>query len=383
MAEALGQLNGFQVKYIATDADFKKAVQKLSHATELALDLEFDDNRYTYGLTLCLIQIADKETCYLIDPFPLKTLKPLWQIIDNPAILKIIHSASNDILLLKKLGCQPQSILDTELASKVLDYGRTSFANMMSAIFETDIDKAYQVSNWTTRPLSEDQLIYAANDVVYLHALKDVLLERITKLGREEWLGEECRLLEQIEIRDPADRYLKLRGADRLSYYEQFILKYLFEFRESLALELNKPAAMVIPNDVLVELAINPVSEFREWQNTKGIIGRIKDHQHFKLIRGIIQEAQQIAKETGVSFNRPVRPRRPEGLVTKEEAESRKAKLLPVRQRVIGTYGENLVNLILPSSLVNEYAEGKPLTIRKNYASRIVEDIIAELGIAL
>lgn len=209
------------------------------------------------------------------------------------------------------------------------------------------------------------------------------MLERITKLGREEWLGEECRLLEQIEIRDPADRYLKLRGADRLSYYEQFILKYLFEFRESLALELNKPAAMVIPNDVLVELAINPVSEFREWQNTKGIIGRIKDHQHFKLIRGIIQEAQQIAKETGVSFNRPVRPRRPEGLVTKEEAESRKAKLLPVRQRVIGTYGENLVNLILPSSLVNEYAEGKPLTIRKNYASRIVEDIIAELGIAL
>src|SRR3712207_3365626 len=99
MADVAGPLNGYEVNYIADDADFQEAITKLEKAPTLAFDLEFDDNRYTYGLTLCLIQVADLETCYLIDPFGITSLKPLWKIIENPAVVKIFHSASNDILL--------------------------------------------------------------------------------------------------------------------------------------------------------------------------------------------------------------------------------------------------------------------------------------------
>jgi len=383
MTAIAGEINGFQVVYITDEAAFLKAVEKLSKAADLALDLEFDDNRYSYGLNLCLIQIADRETCYLIDPFRLENLQPLWDIIQNPRIVKIIHSSSNDIILLKTLGCIPQNVLDTELAAKVLDYGRTSFANMMAVIFNTEIDKAYQVSNWNTRPLLDEQLLYAANDVVYLHALKDNLLDHIKDLGREDWLEEECRLLEQIEQKSQADRYLKLRGTERLTYFELFILKQLYFFREDLAKSYNKPAGSVIPNEVLLNLVLQPAESFNDWQNIRGLMGRIKDNNTFKKFRQVVQEAVAQAKEEGISMSRPVRPRRPDFLVSKEVAESRKALLQPARNRIMELYGENVASLILPQGLINDFAEGRPLEIKKKYAQKIVADIIGELVIEM
>ncbi|KAA5549085.1 ribonuclease D [Adhaeribacter rhizoryzae] len=376
MAEVVAPLNGYAVKYISDDDAFQEAIAKLEKAPTLALDLEFDDNRYTYGLTLCLIQVADLDTCYLIDPFGITSLKPLWNIIQEPAVMKIFHSASNDILLLKKLGCQPRNILDTEIASKVLNYGRTSFANMMAALFNIEIDKSYQVSNWNIRPLFEEQLNYAAADVVYLHALKDRLLSQVELLNRLDWVQEECRLLEGIEQKGQTDRYLKLRGADRLTYFELYILKQLYDFRESLAIKLNKPSGSVIPNEVLVNLVLEPLTDYRDWQNTKGLMGRIKDHAHYKLFQKAYQEAEAQARALNISMERPPRPRRPDYLVTREEADRRKSRLQPVRLKIIEEYGEFTASLLFPQGLVNDYAEGKPLEIKKNYARQVVEPLI-------
>ena len=383
MTESSWQLNGHQVKYIADDAAFQQAMAQLRRQPALALDLEFDDNRYTYGLTLCLVQIADVHTCFLIDPFRVKDLQPLWDLIADPAVVKIIHSASNDILLLKKLGCQPRNILDTELAAKMLDYARTSFANMMAVVLNIEIDKSYQVSNWNTRPLVAQQLLYAANDVVYLLPLRDSLLGHIRQLDRLSWLEEECRLLELIEQKDQTDRYLKLRGADRLTCFELHVLKHLFVFREKLASQYNKPSASVIPNEVLVNLAVAPAQQFSDWQNLKGLMGRIKDNNTFKEFRHTVQQAQQQAQQEDIPHTRPLRPRRPDYLVTREEAESRKARLQPLRNRLAEIYGENVAAIILPAGVVNEYAEGKSLEIRKQYARSIVQALLSELQIVL
>ena len=379
MADEVSPLNGYQVKYISDDAGFQEAIVQLEKAPALAFDLEFDDNRYTYGLTLCLIQVADLETCYLIDPFGLTTLKPLWQIIQNPAVVKIFHSSSNDILLLKKLGCQPRNILDTEIASKMLNYGRTSFANMMAELFSIEIDKSYQVSNWNIRPLFAEQLTYAAADVVYLHALKDRLLSQVELLDRLAWVQEECSLLERIEQKDQSERYLKLRGAEKLTSFELFILKHMFDFREGMAIRLNKPSASVIPNEVLVNLVLEPLTDFKDWQNTKGLMGRIKDHAHYKLFQKAFQQASQQAHDLNISMERPPRPRRPDYLVTREEADRRKSRLLPVRIKIIEEYGEHTAGLLFPQGLVNDYAEGKPLEIKKKYAYQVVAPLIKQL----
>jgi ribonuclease D len=383
MTQSSWQLNSHQVKYIADEAAFQQAIDQLSRQPALALDLEFDDNRYTYGLNLCLVQIADEQTCFLIDPFGVPDLQPLWDLIADPAVLKIIHSASNDILLLKKLGCQPRNILDTELAAKMLDYARTSFANMMAVVLNVEIDKAYQVSNWNVRPLMDQQLLYAANDVVYLHPLKDILLGHIQALDRLHWLEEECRLLELIEQKDQSERYLKLRGAERLTCFELHVLKHLFAFREKLAHQLNKPSASVIPNEVLVNLAVTPAQQFQDWQGLKGVMGRIKDNHTFKAFRSTVLAAQEQAQQEHIPHTRPLRPRRTDYLVSREEAERRKASLQPLRDHLVERYGENVAMILLPAGVVNEYAEGKPLEIRKKYARSIVHTLLADLQILL
>ena len=164
--------DGVAIVLVASDADLRQAVQQLEQCDELAVDLEFDQNRYTYGFNLCLIQIADgKGKCYIIDPFYIDDLEPLFLLMGNAAITKIIHHSNNDILLLDKMGCSVKGIVDTDVAAKVLNYERSSLATVLKEEFGKEIDKSQQSSNWNKRPLTEDQLRYAAIDVIYLHKI--------------------------------------------------------------------------------------------------------------------------------------------------------------------------------------------------------------------
>lgn len=369
--------------YIATENEFLGALTQLAHSSELALDLEFDDNRYTYGLNLCLVQIATREACFLIDPFTVKNLEPLWELIENPAIIKIIHSSTNDILLLKKLGCKPKGIFDTEIAARLLNYLRTSYANILQAIFEIEVDKTNQVSNWNTRPLSEDQLAYAATDVLHLHELKDVLWHELLNLGRGEWLAEECRLLEDLEIKEQSDRHLKLKGSERLTYFQQHLLKQLFRFRNQLAQRYNRPPAMIIANETLVALALQPASDYKSWQVTKGLMGQLKDNQTFREYQSVLNVAGQEAEELQLTHQRPFRPRRPEPLISGDEAAERRQKIQAVQARIAQEVGENVVNIILPAGVINEYADGKPLEVKKEYARQVIAQTATALHITL
>ncbi|QNF32494.1 ribonuclease D [Adhaeribacter swui] len=377
------RLTGRFYSYISSEVDFLAAIPQLANAPELALDLEFDDNRYTYGLNLCLVQVATRQQCFLIDPFTIKNLEPLWELIDNPAIIKIIHSSTNDILLLKKLGCRPRGVFDTEIAARLLNYQRTSYANILQVLFNIEVDKTNQVSNWNTRPLSDAQLAYAATDVLHLHELKDVLWQELLNLERQEWLAEECRLLEDLEIKEQSDRHLKLKGSERLTYFQQHLLKQLFLFRNQLAQKTNRPPAMVIANETLVALALQPVSDFRSWQATKGLMGQLKENQTFREYRQVLDAAEQEAEDLQLTHQRPFRPRRPEPLISNDESVVRRQKIQVVQSHIAQAVGDNVVNMILPAAMINEYAEGKPLEYKKEYARQVIEQTAADLHITL
>lgn len=374
---------GRYFSYLTTPTDLRAAVTQMAQSPELALDLEFDDNRYTYGLNLCLVQIADREHCYLIDPFAIQNLAPLWELIDDPGITKIVHSSTNDILLLKKLGCRPRGIFDTEIAARLLNHARTSYANILLAVFGLEVDKTNQVSNWNNRPLNEAQLTYAAIDVRHLHELKDVLWQELATLDRGAWLAEECQLLEGLEIKEQSERHLKLKGSDRLTHYQQYLLKQLFLLRNRLAEEYNKPPAMVIANETLVALALQPVTDFRSWQLTKGLMGYIKNNQTFKEYRYVLDAAGQEAGALQLTHQRPYRPRRPEPLIGAEEALLRRQKIQVVQAQLAQEVGENVINMILPAGMVNEYADGKPLEVKKEYARQLISNTAASLQIQL
>ena len=378
---------------VAHPADFDRAVRQLSESPEIALDLEFDNNRYTYGLNLCLIQVAARPpsnhgtteatapVCFIIDPFAVSDLRPLWSILENPAITKILHCAAGDITLLKTLGCQPRNLLDTELAVKILDYPKTSLAHVLAVNLGITLDKSLQVSNWNTRPLTSEQLRYAAADVAYLHELKDQLVAELHRLGRAHWLEEECRLLELVENRENSEPHLKLRETNRLTYYQQYVLKALYDFRDGLGRTFNKPAAFVIPNEVLVELAIRPAANPNEWNNLKGLLRTIKDREYFQQFKEIVQQAQQRANEQNIPHRPPPPYRRPVASIPEAEVEKRKQAGAALRQAVLESFGENAALLVLSQSSVQEFYQGGGLVFRKRYAFEIIRQLAAEMGL--
>lgn len=375
--------DGVTIKLVESGEQLQEAVARLRQKKELALDLEFDQNRFTYGFNLCLIQLSDGcGTCYIIDPLTIKDLQPLYELLENKDITKIIHHANNDILLLDKLGCNIRGVLDTDVAAKILNYERSSLATVMKEEFGQEVDKSQQSSNWNTRPLTEAQLIYAAIDVIYLHRVKDRLVTQIEELGRLHWLQEENLLLEALLYTEPENPHLKLRNAYRLNYYQQYILKDLFAFRDEMGRQLNKPSSYVISNEGLVDLANNPNTDLHDWLNhTKGIHGALKRPRNEKLLKEALEQSKENAKAEGISHDYPQNrwqrpPRTP-------ETEKRKEDLTAVQKHLVATYGEFATRLIITQSLITDYSITGQLRCTKQYAIDILLDAAATLDIPL
>ncbi|MEJ8803665.1 ribonuclease D [Pontibacter sp. H249] len=375
--------DGIIIELVDSDELLEQAVKDLSSSTELALDLEFDQHRYTYGFNLCLIQLTSGNgICYIIDPFPLASLQPVYELLENEQVTKIIHHANNDILLLDKLGCHIHAVLDTDVAAKVLNYERSSLATVLKEEFNKEIDKSQQSSNWNNRPLTEAQLKYAAIDVIYLHKIKDKLVNEVKQQGRYHWLEEENQLLEALTYSEPENPHLKLKNAFRLNYFQQYVLKGLFAFREKMAQQFNKPASYVIANEALVDLAQDYKTDIHEWLNhTKGIHGGLKKPKHEALLKKALNDGIEEAKAHNISHdypeNRWLRPTRT------PETEQRKEELTKVQKAIISKYGEYASRLIITQSVINEYSQSGKLICLKRYATDIVMETAAEIGVDL
>jgi ribonuclease D len=375
--------DGVAIKLIETNEHLQQAVADLSRHKELALDLEFDQNRFTYGFNLCLVQISDGcGTCYIIDPFTVDSLQPLFRLLENEKVIKIIHHSNNDILLLDKLGCHIRGVMDTDVAAKILNYERSSLATVMKEEFNQEVDKSQQSSNWNKRPLTEAQLHYAAIDVIYLHRVMEKLVKRIEELGRMHWLQEENLLLESLTYSEPLNPHMKLRNAYRLNFYQQYILKELYAFRDEMGKQLNKPSSYIISNEGLVELANNPNTDVHEWLNhTKGIHGALKRPRHEKLLKEALEQAKENAKAENISHNyaenRWQRPPR------NAETEKRKEDLTAVQKHIMSKYGEFASRLIINQNLITDYSITGELRCTKHYATDILLAAASDLDIPL
>ena len=137
---------GFSIEYIDTVDKLKTCVQYLQTVNTIAFDLEFDKNSFVYGFNLCLVQIATDKRCFVIDPLKLgnKVLVTVFDLFENPKIIKILHSGSEDLRLLQLLGCRLKNLFDTDIAVKILNYEKISLGNVIKAKFDIDLDKSLQ-----------------------------------------------------------------------------------------------------------------------------------------------------------------------------------------------------------------------------------------------
>src|SRR6202012_4752080 len=156
------------------------------------LDTEAD-NMYHYRVRVCLLQFNIDGEVFLVDVLGRIELKPLWALLAQKHL--VMHGSDFDLRLLHDLcGFRAKSLFDTMLAAQLLGRQRIGLAPLLEDHFGVQLDKNGQKANWSKRPITPKLLDYAALDVWHLFELRDLLSRDLSKLGRLQWLEQQCRV---------------------------------------------------------------------------------------------------------------------------------------------------------------------------------------------
>ncbi|MEO6875574.1 MAG: HRDC domain-containing protein [Opitutaceae bacterium] len=229
----------------------------LDRVDEVSLDTEAD-NMYHYKTRVCLMQLLVGEEVFLVDVLaPGLVLAPLLSRLARKHLL--MHGSDFDLRLLHDLnGFRPKSIFDTMLAAQLLGRPRIGLGSLLEDHFGVKVDKSGQKANWSARPITPKLLNYAALDVWYLPALRDILTKELSKLHRLKWLDQQC--LSQIEsgstgFAPPTDIDWRIGRSERLRGAGLTALHASWHWRETQAQRLDTPPFKVCGNALLIQIA--------------------------------------------------------------------------------------------------------------------------------
>jgi ribonuclease D len=212
-----------------------------------------------YPERLSLLQLAVAgDPAALIDPLALE-LDPLGSLFADPTVRVVLHAGDNDLAHLKRrFGFRFAWIFDTSIAARFLGEPALGLDVLLAKYLGVTLPPSRQRDDWSARPLSPEQIAYAAADVLHLFDLASRLREALEGVGRLAWVEEECLALAAQptpeRVADP-QAYARMRGARELGPRGLLILRELWELREQLALAADRPPFKVLAEDLLVRLA--------------------------------------------------------------------------------------------------------------------------------
>lgn len=290
---------------IADSHTLRSFCQRLQTAKFVTVDTEFlRDN--TYWPKLCLIQLGGPEGAAAVDPLaPGIDLEPIIALFDNEAVLKVFHSARQDLeIFFHAFDRLPHPIFDTQIAAMVCGFGESvGYDTLVKRLTGRRIDKGPRFTDWSMRPLSEVQIRYALDDVVHLREVYETLAKEMEHRGRAHWLDEEMKVLTSPETYnlDPetAVRRLKSRSTDR-RYLS--VLGELATWREREAQSRDVPRNRVLRDEQMFDIAAQRPRTPERLAKTRGI--------NDGLAKGRIGQAilEAIARGAAIPPDRQPRP---------------------------------------------------------------------------
>ena len=243
---------------VTSTSDLAKVCESLVSAEFIAVDTEFMREQ-TFWPELCLVQIASDSVEAIIDPLATGIdLKPFYELMAHTGVTKVFHAARQDIeIMYSEAGLIPAPIFDTQVAASVCGYGDSvSYVNLVKDITGHDIDKSSRFTDWSRRPLTDKQLVYALGDVTHLRDVYRHLRSKLDATGRTSWLSEEMADLTHPETYEtrPEDAWkrLKMRTKNRKSFG---VLIELAAWREKAAQAQNVPRSRVLRDEALYDIA--------------------------------------------------------------------------------------------------------------------------------
>ncbi|HIG07151.1 MAG: ribonuclease D [Methylococcales bacterium] len=247
-----------QIQFINTPEKLAVLCQDLVDAPWLALDTEFLREK-TYYSKFCLLQIATPSLVACVDPLALEDIDSLLDIIYDTTVVKVFHSARQDLEIFYHLrGSLPTPVFDTQVAAPLLGFqDNPGYAMLVSSWLNVNLTKEHTRTDWSCRPLSEGQVAYAADDVIYLAEIYQRMLKKLTDLGRLSWLKDDFDHLSDVTVyqANPELAWLKIRGLKKLTKKQLSVAQSLAQWRERIAQQENRPRNWLLRDDLIIDLA--------------------------------------------------------------------------------------------------------------------------------
>ena len=272
----------------------------LSKQNFITVDSEFI-REHTYYPKKCLLQIGYDGDAAIVDPLAKDMdLSPFFAILDNQNIVKVFHAGRQDIEIFYNLtGKIPANVFDTQIAAMVCGFAdNIGYGNLVQSITGVELDKSCRLTDWSIRPLDENQLVYALHDVTYLVDCYKFLHDKMEKNGRLDWIKEEtaCLCNKNCYCIKSDEAWMRVKHNIHSQHFLS-ALKYLAEWREERAKKYNTPRSGILKDDVLLNIASSfpkTIEDLKQVRNLKSEIIKGK-------LGAEIMETLQFARQHPIS----------------------------------------------------------------------------------
>lgn len=299
-------------RWVDRQDDLDLIVAALGACERYALDTEFHRER-TFFPKLALVQIAWADQLVLLDPLELDlaALRPVFES-DSTAV---IHAAQQDLdVLTHSVGLTPKRIFDTQVAAGFLGYGTPSLVSLLQGEIGVAPAKGDRLTDWLRRPLTTNQREYAANDVAYLLAVHDRLVDQLTRRGRIDWVLQVCEEMQARPVSgaDPERAWLRLKDVRTLRPRARAVAQAVAEWRERRAMQLDQPVRHILADLAVITIAQRQPTTADELVQCRGLDARsVRGEATEQLLdavaRGMRADPPEVT-ETGEELERDLRP---------------------------------------------------------------------------
>jgi len=293
--------------WITNQRDFDELVDELSGVSAYALDTEFHRER-TYLPQLAVVQLATRDRIALVDALAVD-VRSLNRTFQTDAVC-VMHAGSQDLEILElACGAVPARMFDTQIAALFCGYRTSSLGKLVEGFLGIQLDKSAQLTDWTRRPLPEDDLRYAASDVAHLLELRDALVSRLDDLDRRQWAEEEIERFRSKDrsAPDPETLWWKLRGKTKLNGRARGVAQELAAWRDQVAQKENRPPRTVLSDMPLLALAQRPARNVEQLRGIRNL--DLRRFKHTDQLLTAIHRGTQLPKS---AIRLP--PKKPENL---------------------------------------------------------------------
>jgi ribonuclease D len=269
------------VSDLASSRDIAELAELARASGRLGIDTEFmGEGRYR--TLLCLVQVAvelpdgdDEVRIEVIDPLDASVdPAPLAAAVADPAIEIVMHAGRQDVALLRRVWeTDVTNVFDTQLAAGFAGMrAQLGYEALLHELLNVRLSKSASFTRWDARPLSDEQIDYARDDVRHILQATTALQDRLSARGRLEWAREECLVIAAAtDERDPAVIFSRLPRINSLEPKLRAVARELVEWREETARTQDRPIPAVLSDAALVEVAKRRPSAMGQLEQIRGI----------------------------------------------------------------------------------------------------------------